>query len=517
MKSFVHSLALISKNSQKPQALTINISGMGADAVAERLLRANYLPRQRTNFDELPPVFDSTTFSLDVAKKFKGLNETNPKYGHDAVTLTLTRADGHLRQSAIPHPAAYANLVLTIRENWGNIYPRVSSGNSYVKPRPHKDGRIIVMNYQNWIVRSLGGLRRRMSNHFLVQADVANFFPSIYTHSIAWALVGIKDAKASDNNQWFDKIDQSFQRCKRKETNGVAIGPATSNIAAEIIMSKIDDSLTKKGFNFYRYIDDFTCFTPTRSEAEKFINTLRRELDRYKLVLNAKKTKIHPLPRHNNDEWLYHIKQVAKLLPNRPRPSQVVDFIDSMVEISERYGNRSAYKYGFAILSNRYLGKYSKQAALSGCISLCFQVPNLHSSIRYFEISLSEFKKLNIDRCLVELLHDAALNRRTDAMCWYMYYCNHYGIEIPGSISAMIIKSRDCLSLLLLHCYSIGETRKQIEEFARKSCATKDAHDRHQYWMLNFELYRIKYISKVRDDKQQFDMMAAEGVHFCTA
>lgn len=373
------------------------------------------------------------------------------------------------------------------------------------------------MNYQNWLVKSLGGLRRRISNHFVVYADIANFFPSIYTHSIAWALVGIQTAKGSDKKQWFDEIDRVFQAAKRKETNGIAIGPATSNIVAEVILKKVDDALIGKGFNFYRYIDDFTCFTKTKSEAERFVNELRTELNKYKLVLNAKKTKIWSLPRHDHDDWLYQIKQASKLLPRRPKPSQVVDFIESLVEIENRCNDKSVFKYGFAILGDKRLSTYSRQAALVGCMSLCFQVPNLHSMLRYFQISKTAFAELELKCGLIELLSEAATNRQSDSMCWYLYYCNMYEVEITDEIAASIVKTRDCLSLLLLYCYASPTAQKQVVKFANRAIGAKDAHDRHQYWLLTFELYRRGIIQKVGNDKQQFDMMVSEHVHFCTA
>jgi hypothetical protein len=257
--------------------------------ITDSLLQNNYLPCQRTRGDELPPIFESKTFTRSVALSFAGLGETSPKPGHDAVEYKLTRPDGQTRTLHIPHPAAYARLVLTLEKHWHLLPNLFENKSSYIKPRFRKDGRLFVMNYSSWITKTLGGLKLRLTSKFVAKADISSFYSSIYTHSIPWALVGLQAAKRSDRRQWFDEIDQAFQAAKRKETNGVAIGPGTSNIAGEIILYRVDEYLRSKGYKFYRYIDDYTAFTDSQQTAELFINELSQQLAKYKLSLNTKK------------------------------------------------------------------------------------------------------------------------------------------------------------------------------------------------------------------------------------
>ena len=92
---------------------------------------------------------------------------------------------------------------------------------------------------------------------FLAHTDIANCFPSIYSHTLPWVLVGRSRAK---NKQfiptWFNNIDKAIRYGSRKETSGIPIGPATSNIASEIILERVDRDL-RRNFEYIRFIDDY--------------------------------------------------------------------------------------------------------------------------------------------------------------------------------------------------------------------------------------------------------------------
>ena len=83
----------------------------------------------------------------------------------------------------------------------------------------------------------------------LVKADIKNFYPSIYKHSIAWAIHGkefIRKGKNRNNYSFLgNRLDLLFQYSNDQKTNGIPIGPAVSDIVAEIIAAAVDRQLTK--------------------------------------------------------------------------------------------------------------------------------------------------------------------------------------------------------------------------------------------------------------------------------
>ena len=66
----------------------------------------------------------------------------------------------------------------------------------------------------------------------LVKADIKNFYPSIYTHSIAWAIHGKnfirKDRNRHDYRFLGNRLDRLFQYSNDQKTNGIPIGPVVS-------------------------------------------------------------------------------------------------------------------------------------------------------------------------------------------------------------------------------------------------------------------------------------------------
>jgi hypothetical protein len=486
-------------------------------SVADRLLQRSYFPNQRTQSDELPPIFDSNSFTYTVAKKFAGLGETKPKEGHDAVEVKLTRADGQTRITHIPHPAAYANLVLTLEKHWGEIPDIAGNPHSYIKPRMHKDGRLIIMNYTSWLVKTLGGLKFKLSQGYVVHADISSFFPSIYTHAIAWGLVGIANAKKSNKKQWFDEIDAAFQSARRKETNGVAIGPATSNIAAEILLINVDEALHKKGYRFFRYIDDYTCYTKTREEAESFIHDLSQQLSKYKLTLNMKKTEIRPLPEPEKASWILELQTLSRTLSKKMAPSEVAQFIDNITGVANRHEEQNVYKYAAVMLADRVSRRHASVTAFVALLGLCSHAPSLVATLRYFLPSNNDFHQHGLRSPLLELLNESIFFRRTDNICWLLYYMNKFGISVDQKIAREIIATRDCLPILLAYAYGDPQSKSESVAFAKKAVSAPDKHDRHAYWLLIYEMFRIGAIAKVGPEKQIFNMMNAEGVRFCTA
>ncbi|MCE2887486.1 MAG: RNA-directed DNA polymerase [Pseudanabaena sp.] len=64
---------------------------------------------------------------------------------------------------------------------------------------------------------------------YLIKTDIKNFYPSIYTHSIPWALhdkaVIRQPNKRNDYEFIGNRLDKLFQNANDGCTNGIPIGP----------------------------------------------------------------------------------------------------------------------------------------------------------------------------------------------------------------------------------------------------------------------------------------------------
>ena len=284
------------------------------DFLLKSLLSQNYFPMQKKDKEELPPIFISSDLTKNIAEEIHNANmdRSRRKMGFDSIYYYATRYNQVPRLLCIPHPKPYIDFCFEIYNNWDKIKHICSNTNSLILPRKHRDGRIITMNYESPLTKRGRYYKIAFGKKFLVHADISNCYPSLYSHVMPWALVGIPRAKRDRFNTslWFNKIDSYSRACCRNETAGVPIGPATSNIACEIILERVDRVLRQRGFNYVRFIDDYTAYCKTQTEAEEFIRDLNMELMRYRLNLNIKKTEITNLPQPIEEEWVNKIRGI---------------------------------------------------------------------------------------------------------------------------------------------------------------------------------------------------------------
>jgi hypothetical protein len=216
--------------------------------VKEGLLKSNYFPLQKNRNEELPSIFNSELFSNDIADELVAIKLRNG--GYDDLSFNVTRFNNVHRRISIPHPLPYAHLVNTITENWDSISHIEDNENSIIRPLKHKDGRIIVMTYDQSKRKTKRYNDCCKGKKFIVHSDISNFYPSIYTHSIPWALLGVQAAKLNQRGGFENELDKHQRMMKRNETTGVAIGPGTSNILSEIILYEVDKLLKIKVMSF---------------------------------------------------------------------------------------------------------------------------------------------------------------------------------------------------------------------------------------------------------------------------
>jgi len=141
-----------------------------------------------------------------------------------------------------------------------------------------------------------------------LRTDIAQFYPSLYTHAIPWALHSRPIAKAQrrDMKLLGNRLDLACRNSQDGQTVGIPIGPDTSLVLAELVLSSIDNALranlgaTPSGF---RFVDDYELTFRDIGTAEQCLHQLERLLGHFQLNLNPRKTEIVPLPQAFEAAW----------------------------------------------------------------------------------------------------------------------------------------------------------------------------------------------------------------------
>jgi Reverse transcriptase (RNA-dependent DNA polymerase) len=480
--------------------------------VLDALLKYNYFPMQRSDRSEMPPAFGSVSFTASAARKIINVKQRKGSEGWDSVEYRATRFNGVPRCLVIPHPLPYAHLCLSIYQSWPNLDYTSRNKTSLVRPRQHADGRIIIMDYEKPRERVS---KIELGKRFLVKTDIANCFPSVYSHAIPWATVGFKHAKTHKPPkfaaEWYNQLDEKIRWNKRNETQGIAIGPATSNIAIEAILARIDEVLGNEGFQFYRYIDDFTAYCETEEKAQLFIRRLSEELSKYKMLLSIKKTDVIRMPDPITEDWVSHL---ALMLPKgKVNAFDGANYLDMAVGMANRTPDGSVLKYAIKSLLGCKLDIGSELYLLPQMLALAYHqpalLPTLSGILRRTSAAVGPRWGSDLHRVAVE---NARL-RRSDGLLWALYYLNEHKVPIGKDLADAILDCKDCLSMWLLYKSGVAKHQLQVVAFAKNLDVT-DNYELDQYWVLLYQLYLEKQINNPYASEDAFVTLKAEGVSF---
>ena len=85
----------------------------------------------------------------------------------------------------------------------------------------------------------------RAGSLFVLRADISQFYPSLYTHAVGWAL----DPRLRKRSNWGNsallgkKVDQLLMDLDGKLSQGIPVGNDISFLLAEIVLAQIDKNL----------------------------------------------------------------------------------------------------------------------------------------------------------------------------------------------------------------------------------------------------------------------------------
>lgn len=272
---------------------------------AVNLLTRGYFPR------ELPTPFTTEAFGAFVAVPASRASLPTQKEWTRCVLHNLARPGSLRRPLKIPNPVHHLRLAEEIEGQWSALIGHCRLANlSASVPIVRRTilDRAVVPRLSH---RALPRLRARrfVGARYFLRTDINQFYPSIYTHSIPWALHGKAAAKASINKTAGDAIDRAFRNQQDGQTVGLPIGPDSSLVVAEAILAAVDLALGPRQLRGLRHIDDYEIGFGTLAEAEDTLTELQGLLAEYELNLNPRKTAIVEGPIPFDESWAIELRR----------------------------------------------------------------------------------------------------------------------------------------------------------------------------------------------------------------
>lgn len=405
------------------------------------------------------------------------------------------------RVMGIPHPKTYIKQCKTITDNWDKINKyegALKNKTSFCHVRCYGDNSpIFKMNYSNKYLSRKLELEYSINAKYRVNADIANCFASIYTHSIPWGLVGQKTSKqnTSDNSLWYNQIDQATRNMQDQQTIGLLIGPHSSNILSEIILRQVDKNLIDKYESFVRFIDDYKYYASSFDEAKSFISDLSKELKKFELRLNDKKTKIEKLPVSTEPSWVLQLNLFTFKKHDKYSSitlNSALQFLDYTLQIHQQNNEDSAiFNYAFKILSKQSIYKTHIPRILNRILHLILMYPylvhNLEKFIANTNLTQDSLSSAKFGDFINQLIKNGVSEVQAEPISYALYFAIKYKLTLDTEVVDNIFDSQeDCiLYVILYHYYTINLLSiKKFNDFIN-SLTLKI--DKDKYWLLAYE------------------------------
>jgi hypothetical protein len=418
----------------------------------KRLIERGYFPSQ------LPPAFSTAAF----AKHYRALE---PQWAISRIARPNTRGEffsvarvGHSRRPiVIPNPVPQLFLSRAIADYWPQLQAHFTKSKLSLS-RPLLRGN----NSRATEIISLSELADRRlilsaASRFVVKTDISRFFPTIYTHSIPWALHGKVSAKANQRNRtpaFFGNIlDQFVALTQERQTIGIPIGPDTSHVVSEIVATAVDleiKSELKRWPRGYRHVDDFFLCFDTEAEARHALSAITKALREFELDINVTKTRILSVEDLREDDWTDEIKGID-IRDSASQGRDLQRLFSKAFELARKDENVIKYALKKSIgvrVHPENWELYEANVLRSGivspnCLSTVASILSTYNALGY---SLHRDRVLSFCK---NIIAPAARSEHHSEVVWGLWTALELSIKLPKTVTAALGGIRSAVSALV--------------------------------------------------------------------
>jgi len=271
------------------------------------LKSSSYFNGDMPSYISFEPILDDVANILN-GKSYTKFKSKDPNNFQGVNHNFLSNKDGKFawRPLELIHPAIYVSMVDTIcdPDNWAHIKNRFSEfdiGAVECCSAPVMsldDQTDTAKQVKSWWQRvEQRSLTYSLEFSHILHTDVTDCYGSLYTHSISWALHGLKYSKEKKNDKSLlgNKIDSQIRAGRFGQTNGISQGSILMDFVAEIVLGFIDEQINAVlgkpiDYRILRYRDDYRIFANNDDRAEEILKVISEKLWMVGMKLGVSKT-----------------------------------------------------------------------------------------------------------------------------------------------------------------------------------------------------------------------------------
>ena len=491
--------------------------------IYQTLLARGYFPK------ELPPAFFTEQFAkFPTSKSGRVVVAKYKPTGMftECVSYQMARPGTHRRELKIPHPYSFALLAELTAQHFGRLLTK-AGGSQFSKSRPvYSTGRRRALNpmfsHTN-LARERSASRARAT--FLLQADISQFYPSLYTHAVGWSI----DPKLHDKAHWQNqklvgkKIDQALMNLDGKISQGIPIGNDISFLLAEIVLAQVDKAMGVAPERAYRWYDDYEIAFDTRTQAEAGLRKLTAELRRFRLRLNPYKTAIKELPLPSQDEWQDLLVRAAS--GRFARPNEMVKYFDAAFRLRQSFPDSALLSYSLGILFRLECPPSDVGRVAQSCITQSLLCEPGAAQKAFALLSYWHLNGFSLDSDLIAATVDQMIAKHraggvSSDIAWALAFCLDKGLALTKNAGkALSAYDDDCIALQCLHLHAKGLLPQSFTT-TKIQKVIKGADLDREHWLLCYEALRQGFLTDSKaavKGNPLFSALLAERVTFYRA
>jgi Reverse transcriptase (RNA-dependent DNA polymerase) len=469
------------------------------EARLRRLIATGYFPA------ELPPPFTTRTFAqhaIDLTKLWDGASIR--KFWTSAEHFSIPRYNQVRRKLSIVNPINQLHVAHLISENWDDIKLRLQRS-SITEFRPEivasGGGRAVTgVNFD--------GVSRRRTEILAsfgryVKTDIARFYPSVYTHSIAWAMLGKEWVKQNLNTSAFktsfsNYIDKAIAAGQSGQTIGIPIGPDTSRIISELIATDLEvtarEEIPDLEQRAVRYVDDLLVGLDDSETADAMLAKLSAALYEYELELNGEKTSVHGIGFGHSPEWVHFIRSFEVSDRSAKQREDLDSFFEQAIHLSDVNPRDNVLLFAarraatFKILAENWNHLVRWLLYISRRSSTCLNFVVQHLSVSHVNGTLLPLDEIRA--YLHRQLPSRAEAAHTAEVAWLIFWARELGISLEHAALERVLNLRSSVgALLVLDMANRGLIAGKIDTSFWQSFATANGL-KSEMWLVAYEATR---------------------------
>jgi hypothetical protein len=447
----------------------------------------------------------------------------------------------------IPNPKHFALLAEKIEANWID-FENIYNLSNYSKSRPVPDAKRSVTVKSKGVANFRSDLLNISSGkRILVKVDISKFYPTIYTHTIAWALLGKNLAKSyfkqkanidtliaqGDLNAALFKasegIDAALRNCQERQSIGIPIGPDTSHIISEAIACRIDNILESNfsgiGLKAARYFDDYFLYVSSKDEADKVLKGLQLILNDFQLEINESKVQIKEFPFSIEDDFAYALFQFEFKVTNLT--NSLKHYFSLVWGCAEKNPKNidTIFKYSLRVFEFKTITIHPKSWKVFEDLLLksALLEPSILDIVTRILLTYQSYidadSKTKLKDLICNIINEHSLIKHNFEISWILWIAKTFQIEIEEETANVIINTKDSIAnLILLDLIKNTTLVKGNPQISNLEADLKDDILFSENWLLAYESVKKGWLTPVSptllDDNLFFKKLKDLNIEF---